>query len=154
MPETAAINGSNAGFPPQERSFGRGAAVLVLLFAVPLFWLAHFAALSDLHSYILLIPPVCVYLAWLEKDQLHGITTPAMRTGLVFFAGGLALTAWHWCAPAHAGADSLAQITAAFVLFVEALGFMILGGGLMRQLAFPFGLLIFMIPMPDALRDG
>jgi exosortase C (VPDSG-CTERM-specific) len=154
MPEAAAINGSNTGFPPQVRSFGRGAAVLALLFAVPLFRLAHFAAISDLDSYILLIPPVCVYLAWLEKDHLHGITTPAMRTGLAFFAGGLALTAWHWCAPAPAGADSLAQITTAFVLFVGGLGFMILGGGLMRQLAFSFGLLIFMIPMPDGLRAG
>jgi len=152
MPETAAIGGS---FPPQVKSFGRAAVLLALLFVVPLFRLAVFAAASDLHSYILLIPALCLYLAWLEKPRLSlTLTTPAMRTGLVFVAGGLAMTVWHWCAPAHPGADSLAQIMAAFVLFLAGAGFMILGGGLMRQLAFPFGLLVFMVPMPDVLRDG
>jgi len=33
-------------------------------------------------------------------------------------------------------------------------GFWILGGALMRALAFPFALLVFMIPFPDFLRDA
>lgn len=154
MPETAAINEANGNYPPRIGSFGRAAAVLTLLFAVPLYHLARFAAPSELHSYILLMPAVYIYLGWLEKKNLQVITTPAMRTGLVFLAAGLAMTVWHLCAPAKAGADSLAQITLAYVLLLAAAGFMILGGGLMRQLAFPFGLSIFLVPMPDALRDG
>ncbi len=128
--------------------------MLAVLFALPLFRLAVFAVKSDLHSYILLIPAVSFYLAWLEKKQLRTFSTPAMRTGLVFAWAGVAMIAWYWVAPGHFEADALAQITGAFVLLVMAAGFMILGGGLMRQLAFPFGLLIFMIPMPDFLRDG
>ena len=151
MPETGA---TKEGFPPQVKSFGRAVIVLAVLFALPLFRLVVFAIQSDLHSYVLIIPAVSYYLASLEKKHLHTFSSPAMRTGLVFAVAGLAMAAWYWLAPSLPQADSLARITAAFVLLVMAAGFMILGGGLMRQLAFPFGLLIFMIPMPDGLRDS
>jgi len=151
MPETGATKES---FPPQVKPFGRAVVILAVLFALPLFRLAVFAIKSDLHSYVLLIPVVSYYLACLEKKNLHRFSDPAIRAGLVFAGAGLGMTAWYWLAPAGPEADALARITAAFVLLVTAAGFMILGGGLMRQLAFPFGLLIFMIPMPDFLRDS
>jgi exosortase C (VPDSG-CTERM-specific) len=150
MAETTAINRS---LPPQIKSFAWALAALTLFFAVPLFRLARFAAVSELHSYILIIPLVCLYLAWLEKDRLRPDMAPAIKTGLFFLSAGLVMTAWHWWTPASAVADAFGQITAAYVLFLVGLGFMILGGGLMRQLAFPFALLVFMVPLPDFLRD-
>ena len=150
MPQTAEING---GFPPQVKSFARAVAVLSLSFALPLFRLARFAAGDDLHSYILLIPVVCIYLAWLEKNHLPRTTTPAVKPGLAFFAGGLVVIAWHWLRPAHIAADSLAQTSLAYVLFIVGAGFFTLGGTLMRRLAFPFALLIFLVPLPDFLHE-
>jgi exosortase C (VPDSG-CTERM-specific) len=150
MPQTAEINGN---FPPQVKSFARAAAVLSLFFALPLFRLARFAAGDELHSYILLIPVVCLYLAWLEKNHLPPATTPAVKSGLAFFVGGLAVIAWHWLFPAPTAADSLAQSTLAYVLLLAGAGFFTLGRSLMRKLAFPFSLLIFMVPLPDFLRE-
>ena len=149
MAETAA---NRPNFPPQLKSFAWAAAVLVLLFAVPLFHLFRFAAGDDLHSYIILIPAVSLYLAWLEKKNLPSDSSPTLKTALAFFAGGLGVTLWHWLAPAHPRADALAQITHAFLLFLTGLGFAILGDRLMRRLAFPFALMIFMLPLPDLLH--
>ena len=50
--------------------------------------------------------------------------------------------------------NSLALSTLAVLLFLSGLGCWFLGGATMRALAFPFFLLVFMIPFPVALREG
>ena len=149
MPETVEMNGA---YPPQVKSFARAAAVVSLLFVVPLFRLAGFAIHDELHSYILLMPVVILYLAGLEKYKLAGPTHSALKTGMAFVAAAMAVTAWHWIAPARTVADSLGQIILAYVLFLTGAGFAILGDNLMRKLAFPFAMLIFLVPLPDALH--
>jgi exosortase C (VPDSG-CTERM-specific) len=140
--------------PAQIKKFAWVVAALALGFGLPLLRLMRFAAGDELHSYILLIPAVSAYLAWQEKKNLPGNSVPAKIPAAVFFGAGLAVTTWHWLAPRVAMADNLAQITLAFLLLLAGAGFWILGGALMRALAFPFALLVFMIPFPDFLRDA
>ena len=151
MDEQSAQTGCH---PAQTKRFAWVAAVLALGFALPLLRLVRFAAGDELHSYILLIPAVCVYLAWLEKNKAPGGSVPAKIPAAVFLGAGLAVTAWHWIGPRAALADNLAQTTLGFVLLLTGAGFWILGGARMRTLAFPFALLVFMIPFPDFLRDA
>lgn len=140
--------------PPQTKTFAWAALGLVAVFSLPLWKLMRFASGDELHSYVILIPAMCVYLAWQEKKKLSRASAPAKIPAAIFMAAGLAVTAWHWMAPRAAMADNLAQATLAFLLLLTGAGFWILGGAMMRTLAFPFAMLVFMIPMPDFLRDG
>jgi exosortase C (VPDSG-CTERM-specific) len=138
--------------PAPFKKFALAAGGFALIFSVPLFRLVRFASQDDLHSYILLIPFVSAYLVWLEKKNLPPVSGPAKKLAGLFFASGLAMAIWHWVAPCPATADALAQTTLAFVLVVSGAGFWSLGGSWMRILAFPFALLAFLIPLPEALR--
>jgi exosortase C (VPDSG-CTERM-specific) len=135
------------------KSFALAAASLTLGFLLPLWKLARFAAGDELHSYILLMPAVGAYLVWIEKEKLPRDFTPAKKIAASFFAAGVFMTVWHWLAPRAAVSDNLAQTTLAFLLLLTGAGFWILGGAVMRAVAFPFALLGFMIPFPVFLRD-
>jgi len=130
------------------------AALLVLGFGLPLVRLMRFAAGDELHSYILLIPVVSIYLIWIQKRSLPQAFTPASIPAICFFAAGLAVAGWHWIAPRMAVADNLAQTTLAFLLLLTGAAFWFLGAAVMRAAVFPVALLVFMIPLPDFLRDA
>ncbi len=139
--------------PSPFKAFGWAVAGLVLLFLLPLARLAVFAAHDELYSYILLIPFLCLYLAHLEKPNLPAAGPRPGNFAWVCFAAGILMTAWFWCRPAHIPADDFSRIMLAFVLFITGLGFYLLGNGLMRALVYPFGLLIFMVPLPELARS-
>ena len=137
-----------------NKNFVIAIAVLAALFGVPLWRLCHFAAGNDLYSYILLIPFVSLYLAWLERKKLPPVGLPAVKTGGVFFALGIGCLLWLWQARPEHPVDAMALSALALVFFVTCAGCTFLGGARMRSLVFPFALLIFMVPFPHALRDG
>jgi exosortase C (VPDSG-CTERM-specific) len=150
---------TQAKFPAAAfRNFGLAALALALIFILPLWHLLGFALGDDLHSHILLIPFISVYLVWQEKNKLPASSVPAKKIGALFFVGGGAVLVWHWWAgrsgPPLVSADSLALTTLAFLLFLTALAAIFLGGATLRMLAFPFAFLLFMIPLPVAVRDG
>jgi exosortase C (VPDSG-CTERM-specific) len=126
--------------------------LLCLGFGLPLIRLFRFAAGDELHSYIILMPVVCAYLAGLEGKNATRLTGPARGAAGFFLVTGLAICLWHWLAPRVTVADNLAQITLSLVLLLVAAGFYYFGAAGMRVLAFPFAMLVFVIPMPDALR--
>jgi exosortase C (VPDSG-CTERM-specific) len=134
------------------RQFAVAVAVIVAAFGFPLFKLADFAVHDDLFSYILLIPFTSFYLARLLQKQFPTVSEPAKRWAAIFLAGGLAALGAHFIEPGSTVADSLAWPMLALVLFVTGAGFLFLGGAMMRVLAFPFSLLVFMVPFPDGLR--
>ncbi len=138
---------------PLIRKFGLATAVLVFIFAGPLWRLARFAAHDELFSYILLIPFLCAYLAWLQKKNLPAISPPAKALAVLALAGGIALTAWNWFADG-ALVDHLALTTLSFLLFLTGAWCLFLGVAIMRVLAFPFAMLVFMVPFPTWLRQG
>jgi exosortase C (VPDSG-CTERM-specific) len=140
-------------FPP-EKKFACAAAALAVAFALPLLRLARFAAGDELHSYVLLMPFVGWYLASLEKKNLPTSPTPAKKIAAVFFLLGIFAAAGNFIFHFHSLADGLSLTTFSFVLFLVGAGFWIFGAAGMRVLAFPFAMLIFFVPMPDALRDA
>jgi len=134
------------------RKFALAVVALVFVFGLPLVKLADFALHDEFFSYILLIPFTSFYLAWLLKEKLPAISLPEKKWAAVFFAGGLAALAGHFLKPGSTVADNLVLAILAFVLCVTGAGFLFLGGAIMRTLAFPFSLLVFMIPFPDVMR--
>jgi exosortase C (VPDSG-CTERM-specific) len=142
----------------QYRKFALAAAVLTLGFVVPLWKLVSFAVADELHSYIPLMPLVSGYLVWTQKARRPHCSTPARKLAALFFAAGLAAIAGYFAVSRFATpatvANTLVLSTLAWLLFLTAAGCWFLGGAMMRTLAFPFFLLVFMLPFPAVLRDG
>jgi exosortase C (VPDSG-CTERM-specific) len=127
---------------------------LTVLFLQPLTRLMWYAAHSDLHSHILLVPLITGYLLYLRR----GRPLPAYRSSLAgaVMVGGIgsaaliAVIGWRGILSVN---DGLALIALAFISFVAAGGFLFLGSKWMAAAAFPVAFLIFMIPLPDSAVD-
>ena len=128
----------------------------MLGFAALLWRLCAFAIADDLFSYIPLMPFVSAYLAWTQKAALPRQSSPArLPAAFFFFAGGAALAGYFVLdrsATPAACENSLALGTLGWLLCLAGAGCWFLGGARMRALAFPFCLLLFMIPFPVWLR--
>jgi len=132
--------------------------VLTLAFAGVLWRLCTFAIADDLFSYIPLMPLVSAYLVWTFKAELPRQSSPARLLGAFCLGAGAAALAGY-CLMARTATpatveNSLALGTLGWLLSLAGAGCWFLGGATMRALAFPFGLLLFMIPFPVFLRDG
>lgn len=155
MPEA---NGRPRFTPAQFQKFAVALALVTLGFAFPLWRLFGFAIGDDLHSYIPLMPFVSLYLAWTLKPELPRESAPARAPAALLFAAGAAAAAGYLAAARSVTPgtieNSLALGTLAWVLCLAGAGCWCLGGAMMRALIFPFGLLLFMVPFPVAVRTG
>jgi exosortase C (VPDSG-CTERM-specific) len=155
MPEAAAQPTFSTA---QFQKFVLAAVLLTLGFALPLWRLFSFAIGDELFSYIPLIPFVSLYLTWTEKAGLPRQSSPAPILSFLFFLTGAAAAAGYWMLTRSGTTvspeDSLALSTLGWLLCLIGVGFWFLGGATMRFLAFPFFLLIFMIPLPVFMRNG
>ena len=125
--------------------------LLTLLFILPLTRLMLYAAHSDLHSHILLVPFIAGYLLYTMRGSLP---SPGSRSiGGTLLLGGIGFAAlaagigWRESLSVN---DHLALMALAFVSLVAAGGFLFLGSKWMAAAAFPVAFLIFMVPLPDA----
>ncbi len=151
---------SARGWWPQDRRafvYAAFVVVLSLAFVAPLIALFRHAMKEELHSHILLIPVVSLYLAGIQREFLPK-ERKASPLGWVFFG---VLAAAVYGVPKLVGWDGdwslndrLTQSASCYVFLLVAGGFAILGTTWMRVLAFPFAFLVFMIPMPDAFVIG
>ncbi len=157
--DEAPVNAAQGWWPQDRRTivYAVFVALLSLAFISPLVALFRHAMKEELHSHILLIPVVSLYLAGIQRENLPK-DRKASPIGWVLF-GLLAVAVYG--VPMLAGwggdwslNDRLTQLTTCYVLLLVAGGFAILGTTWMRVLAFPFAFLIFMIPMPDAFIIG
>lgn len=133
-----------------------GIALLLICFAAPIYQLLQFAAHSELYSQILLVPFISAYLIWLKRHSLPSGPQPAGKAAVTFTGAGLALIAAFWLARPAGGMDTedyLAWIFAAFLLLLTGICCSVLSTATMRALAFPMGLLIFILPIPTVLMD-
>jgi exosortase C (VPDSG-CTERM-specific) len=134
------------------------AIVLLAAFAHPLLTLINYAAGSNLYSHILLVPFVSAYLLYLRRDRLPKKYVIDLPLAIVFLAGGLGVlvfTYWSdFAGREPANNDRLALLTLSFLCCLAAGGFFFFGHSWMRSAAFPLAYLIFMVPMPDAMRDA
>ncbi len=129
--------------------------VLMLLFIQPLTRLMLYAARSDLHSHILLVPLITGYLLYIQRRRRRPAAYRSSIYGTIAVGGvGItALAAWIYWRESLSINDGLALTALSFVSLVVAGGFLFLGSQWMAAAAFPVGFLIFMIPLPDAVVD-
>lgn len=154
---SVAIDSEITGKASRTRTMAMIGAViaLILAFASPLVSLIAYAAGSDVHSHVLLIPVICGYLLYLQQRQLPKPGTPSILGAVILVA--IAVIAvmigrkiWP-VFPALSLNDYLTLMTFGFVCSLAAAGFLILGKNWMRAAAFPVAFLIFFVPLPDAV---
>jgi exosortase C (VPDSG-CTERM-specific) len=155
--ETQEVTGSAWQRVPESRRLRiAGCAsclvLLTLLFLHPLARLMHYAAGSDLHSHVLLVPVITAYLLYIGRGRLP-VDYCSSFAGAAILAGTAAAAvaaaiAWRGSLSVN---DELAVLAVAFVGFVAACGFLFLGSEWMSAAAFPVSFLIFLVPLPDAL---
>lgn len=140
---------------PSWRFIGGAALVVVvagIAFFRPLQGLALHASEHDLHSHILLIPFISMYLLWIRRDRLPQAYRSSPGYGLI--AAIMAAAAFA-CAsllrPQISTNDYLGLATLSFICFVWAGAFIFLGGHWVKTAVFPLSFLVFMVPLPDAL---
>jgi len=172
VPEAALRSG--AGWPLSFRRFALFAAVLAILFSVPLYSLMRLALHSELYSHILLIPFISAYLIWIRKSEL-GVrgskfkvppgptavsrsTLHAPRAALLPFLVGSALlicyAALRWRGWHPAREDYLAFTTFSFLLFLLGGALFFLGSPIVKAVTFPTAMLLFMVPFPSVVKNG
>jgi exosortase C (VPDSG-CTERM-specific) len=152
----------------QARKFAWAAAVVTLAFALPLWKLIRFSLPDEFYSYVPLMPFISGYLVWILKGDRRRVTADvnsasrithhasfARVVAFIFCGGGIAALAGYLRISPHQPMENqLALATLSWLLFLTAAGCWFLGGAKMRSLAFPFFLLIFMVPLPAAMRDA
>jgi exosortase C (VPDSG-CTERM-specific) len=143
--------------PALSRFVIAGLAVSAL-FAVPLYQLLRFSLQSDLYSHIGLMPFVAAYLIHLRRAGLPRQSAPdvalasfALVAGAGLGAGYVALTIG---GGSYAPVDAFALSTSAYLLCLLGIAAWIFGRALLRAVAFPIALLVFMIPFPVAVEQG
>lgn len=142
------------GFVSMGNKRLRGAAVALgvlcaAFFPVFLDWF-RIAMGSDLHSHVVIIPLVTIYLLYTGRDGLTWLSRPAPIAGaaLILLAGA----AFVWvllAAPAWSEVDLIALKMLSFVGLLWGIGFLFLGSAWMSSALFSLGFLLFMIPLPD-----
>jgi exosortase C (VPDSG-CTERM-specific) len=124
---------------------------LTLLFIQPLASLMAHAAVSDLHSHIVLVPFISGYLFFIRRKQFPTAHTTsylgAAAAGAVVIA---ALAARFGLRENLSLNDGLALMAVAFVSSIVAGGFLFLGSKWIVAASFPLAFLIFLAPLPDS----
>jgi exosortase len=127
--------------------------LLTLLFIKRLTRLMLFAAHSDVHPNILLVPLVAGYLLYIQRRPVSaGYRSSILGTLTVTGIGLAALAAGIGGRGSVTLNDELALMALALVGFVAAGGFLFLGLKWIAAAAFPVAFLIFMVPLPGAAR--
>jgi exosortase C (VPDSG-CTERM-specific) len=136
---------------PKRIRGGLGAVALLCLIFAPVFIVWYRIAMgSDLHSHVILIPLVSVYLLVTGRKELawDSKPSPVSGTGLILLAGMV----FGWVSisnPPWSEVDLIALKILTFIGFLWGIGFLFAGGQWMRSALFPMGFLLFMIPLPD-----
>ncbi len=133
------------------RRFLLAAGLLTLMFVIPLGQLFRFAATSQFHSYILLVPFIAGYLIWLKRSALPAVGQPARLVAGAFGLAGTVVLAGYWLilrSRQLSEDDYLAVMTLAFLLFFYGVCGWFWGGRICRTVAFPLALLLFLLPIP------
>src|SRR5436190_15087816 len=122
-------------------------------FALPLREFVAYAAHSDVHSFVLLIPFVTAYLIFIRWKQLSPELSSAWGLALLFAAVGTGalLASLHFTELGQN--DYMTLIALSFVCFAIAGAFLFLGSKWAYSAMFPLFFLVFMVPLPEAAVD-
>lgn len=129
--------------------------LLVICFSRPLWALARYAWQSELYSYILLVPFITLYLIWSNRRNIPGHAAPSRGLALLAALLGLGILAGYWAARSSgwrpAVEEYLALMALSFLAFLGGALFLCLGLGALRRALFPVAMLLFIVPIPDAI---
>ncbi len=155
-PMAAGRNAVSVNPPGWPKDFVWATIVLVACFSVPLMRLAWFAATSELYSYVLLVPFVSAYLAWLNRRNVCGLSEPNRRFAVLAWCAGSVLLAGYWLAVwsgwPMTNQDGLAWVTSAFVCCFFGVCGLFAGRETLRAMRFPLCFLVFMAPFPTLVN--
>ncbi|MBN1569550.1 MAG: exosortase [Acidobacteria bacterium] len=132
------------------RWVGIFAGLLTLCFAAPLARWVQFALSSGLFSYVVLVPFISGYLAWLRRKELQGEEGGARWPSVIPAAVGLGFLVAGMFAVAE---EVLTYLIISYCCLLWSGGIFFLGWRRMRVLAFPALFLIFMAPIPSRVVD-
>ena len=139
-------------------AFAVATALLLLCFGKPLYGLARFAFSSELYSYVLLIPLMSAYLAWLEPLTPSDSGKDARRSAVALGAAGLVTIAVFGMLLARGvhlePDDSFALTTLSFVLLFYGVFAWFHTGNTIRIYLFPLGILVLLVPLPMVIRNS
>ena len=109
--------------------------------------LMSFALHDELHSHVLLVPFIALYVLYIIRDQLPKAYCSSFAWALLALTAGttLLVVAWKW------PASWLTASILSFVCFLGAGAFVFVGKRWMKAAAFPFAFLLFMTPLPGAV---
>jgi exosortase C (VPDSG-CTERM-specific) len=137
----------------RPRAYAAFLLVIGLVFVKPIIDLINYAAQTDLHSHILLIPFISAYLIFVQRHRLPKDYAASPGFAAILFLLGLVTVAaarvFLKADPPVSQNDYLSLMAFSFVCFVVAGGFLFLGRKWMNTVAFPMAFLIFMVPLPD-----
>ncbi len=129
---------------------------LALLFLWPLYQLLRLAYNDPLYTEIPLVPFLCIYLIWLERDKMPVSFEPAYKSAATFFCAGLLMFGICWLFTRQTVPQMenyLAWNISSLLLFFSAICCVFPGGPFMRAFACPIALLAFTVPFPTGLRQ-
>ena len=137
------------------RKFTISTGVLLLAFSFFIYQWIRLALKDDLYSHTILIPFICCYLAWQEKQKLRDFR-PALGLSLFFAVLGAGLMASFWLllSPAAAPSTRIALSMCALILLFWSLCAAFLGKATIKTLAFPLGFIIAMVPFPALFESA
>ena len=141
------------------RKFLTAAAFLLLCFCLPLYQVTVFALHSEFSSYIILIPFISGYLAWIERPHFYptGATLPA-GWAIALWTGGLGLLIWAALTFFDSTRPELVELLGltmyAMVLLLAGFACHFLGRRTLRYFAFPLAFLLFLAPFSAAVENS
>lgn len=140
------------------RQFGYALSGLLVLYAWPLYELLRLSLADDLYSHALLMPLASGYLIWLKRDDLPAATKPDRLIATVAGMGAALLLVGYLVSFSGTQPlprdDTIALSVGSFVFAVIAAAAWFLGRPILKTLAFPFGSLVFMVPMPLSVMSA
>lgn len=140
------------------KSFTIFALILGALFFKPLFDLVRYSLNSELHSHMVLIPFISGYLVWLRRKEVLPAPSASPALAVIPLAVGLLALCALFIGDRPAASllpnDYLALASVSFLCFFWSGALLILGGKLLRALAFPAAFLIFITPLPTTVENA
>ena len=141
------------------RKFLTATLLLLLCFCLPLYHVMVFALNSAFFSYIVVVPFISAYLAWIERPGYYPAGAPlSPGWAATLWTGGAGFLGWAVLLFSGATkphqADLLALSMIALVLLIAGCACYFLGRRTLRLLSFPLGFLVFLAPFPVAMETG
>ena len=148
QPSTGITGGTN-----RRIVYALGLLVVALVFHQTVWGVARLSLSSTLYSHIALMPLVSAYLVYLRKGTLPPSSRPPVLLTLFFFGAAATSAAIAWTGGSELQPQSLLAL-GMFGMIMSMLGWTAAcwGEGILRALAVPAGLLLFMIPMPEVVE--